>query len=339
MDNSSDNYLGLNGLKEYIDEIESNPLLTGPKRQHFLPKFYLEGFTRNGRLAIYDREMDEVRVQAPINTCVIGHFYTFQDTEGRKRFEIERTLGEYETKANVIINKLSRKKEISLNERIDLSIFIAMAVCRTPDMIDSVKNFRSNFIRGHCQDLFADVGTVMERLRGKPDSPVDDDELEALATNIVEVVRNDQYQVTVNHSWAVAMSLSISFVIAEIFAGRNWVVFHRINNKKSFVTTDSPILLTTAAPRKNNFWGVGYGNSDAVVLFPLTESSILMIYGDGETIIHQSIGKEQIRHFNLAIAEHCQRFLIARDEELVLSIKNRLNLANRKWQPKMQRLK
>jgi len=46
---------------------ERPPLLVGPKRQHFLPRFYLEGFVKNGLLAVYDRETGLVRCQTPEN--------------------------------------------------------------------------------------------------------------------------------------------------------------------------------------------------------------------------------------------------------------------------------
>ena len=36
-----------------------NPLLSGPKRQHFLPEFYLKGFTKNDMVAVFDRELNE----------------------------------------------------------------------------------------------------------------------------------------------------------------------------------------------------------------------------------------------------------------------------------------
>lgn len=70
------------------------PLLTGPKRQHYLPRFYLDGFSRDGLVAVYDREKDEVRRQQPKDTTVIGHFYTMVDEQGRKRYEIEALLSE-----------------------------------------------------------------------------------------------------------------------------------------------------------------------------------------------------------------------------------------------------
>jgi hypothetical protein len=39
----------------------------------------------------------------------------------------------------------------------------------------------------------------------------------------------------------------------------------------------------------------------------------------------------------LAMAEHCQRFVIGREHALVRSLADFLGLAGKKWQPKMQR--
>jgi hypothetical protein len=40
---------------------------------------------------------------------------------------------------------------------------------------------------------------------------------------------------------------------------------------------------------------------------------------------------------NLALADRCQRFVIGREEALVRSLSDRLGLAAKVWQPKMQR--
>lgn len=315
----------------------SKPLLSGPKRQHFLPKFYLEGFTKNGMVAVFDRELDKIRVQQPVNTCVIGHFYTMEDSAGCKRFELEQLLSEYETKASSVIKKLAATEEINVAERTDLAIFVAFAAFRTPDIVDSLKAFNSTLVRDMSNQMFADVEEVKGRMRGKPDAPSTEEELEAEARELVEFVQSGQYEVSTHHTWAVGMAMKMAFNIAPILAGRDWAVIHRDNEKKSFVTTDAPVLLSTLAPRESNFWGIGFDNTDALVLFPLMESCILAMYGNEGALKHLSAGAGQIRHTNLAIADHCQRFVVARDEALVRSLKDRLCLANKKWQPKMQR--
>jgi hypothetical protein len=315
----------------------AKPLLSGPKRQHFLPKFYLEGFTKDGMVAVFDRELNEIRVQQPVNTCVIGHFYTMADSAERKRFELEQLLSEYESKVSFVIKKLVATDEINVDERTDLAIFVALAAFRTPDIVDSLKAFNSNLVRDMSKQMFADVEEVKARMRGKSDLPSTEEELEVEARELVEFVQSGQYEVNTRHTWAVGMAMKMAFNVAPILAGRDWAVVHRDNEKKSFVTTDAPVLLTTVAPRENSFWGIGFGNTDALVLFPLTASCILAMYGSEGALKHRTASAEQIRHTNLALASHCQRFVVSRDKALVRSLTDHLCLANKKWQPKMQR--
>lgn len=144
----------------------TQPLVDGPKRQHFLPRFYLDGFTKEGVLAVYDREANEIRVQQPVNTGVIGHFYTLEDEEGRKRFEVEKMLSEFEAKASPTIRKLAAKEEISADERSDLAIFVALAGFRTPDIVDSLKLFNSEVVGDVAKRMFTDVEQVKKQMRG-----------------------------------------------------------------------------------------------------------------------------------------------------------------------------
>ena len=314
----------------------TKPLLTGPKRQHFLPKFYIEGFTNNGMVAVFDRELNKIRIQRPVNTCVIGHFYTVEDEAGCKRFELEQLLSEYETKSSQVIKKIATMEAINADERTDLAIFIAFAACRTPDIVDSLKNFNYNLIRDKAKRMFVNVNEVKTLMRGRPIAPLSEEELEAKAHELVEYVQSGQYYVKTNHTWAIGMAMKMAFKIAPILAGRDWAVFHREKEKQSFVTTDAPVILTTMVPRENDFWGIGFGNTDALVLFPLTESCILAVYGSEGGLKHCTAGTEQIRHINLAIADRCQRFVIGSDKVLVQSLTDQLCLANKKWQPKMQ---
>lgn len=323
-------------------EVTTNikPILNGPKRQHFLPKFYLEGFTKDGKIAVFDRELDQIRVQQPLNTCVIGHFYTFEDAEGRKRFDLEQFLSEYETKASLAIKKLGAKEAINADERSDLAIFIALAACRTPDIVDSLKLFNSSLISDMAMRMFADVEQVKEQMRGKTHAPLTEKELEEEAQEMVNFVKSEQWVVETNHVWAVRTAIQMALTIAPILSGRDWTVVHRDNEKKSFVTTDAPVILTTIEPRGNGYWerGIGFGCSDALVFFPLDQSCVLAMSGSDGNMNHITMGSEQIRRINLTLSNSCQRFVIGRDEALVQSLTDYLCLTKKKWQPKMQRM-
>jgi hypothetical protein len=60
-----------------------------PKRHHFLPEFYLNGFARDGLLWLYDRGRKQYRRQTPHNTAIIGHYYTFENEKGEKDYSVE----------------------------------------------------------------------------------------------------------------------------------------------------------------------------------------------------------------------------------------------------------
>lgn len=314
------------------------PLLTGPKRQHFLPKFYLEGFCADGMLAVYDRDSDKIRVQQPLNTAVIGHFYTFKDSEGRNRFELEQMLSECEAKASPVIKKLAAKEQLSVEERKDLSIFVALAVSRSPDIIESVKLLNSGLIDDIAKSMFSNAEQTKALMRDRSSASSSADELEIEASAITKFIQHGHYKVTTNHSWAVGIAIDLAFEIAPLLEGRNWLVVHRKSENKSFVTSDAPVILGTVKPRKPSMFGIGFGNTDAMVTFSLTQSCALMIFGNSGTLKHRDIEGEIVRNINLIIASGCQRFVIGRDETLVESLVVKLDLGSKKWRPRMQRI-
>lgn len=318
-------------------KLEPKPLLEGPKRQHFLPRFYLEGFAKDGKVAVFDRIENEVRVQQPVNTAVIGHFYTMVDDQGRKRFELEQLLAEYEGKAKPAIEKLALKDSLNADERSDLAIFIALGAMRTPDIVDSIKKVNSESIKMFAKQVLSDPEALATKLSADPKyAGLSQEELKVQAKEMVEFAQSDNYEVTTNEKWAVGTAMRIALELAPIFAGRDWRVLHRDSEKKSFVTSDAPVLLTTVTPRPSSIYGVGFGNADALVAFPLTASCVLAMSGKSGSLDHATIDSDRIRRANLAMAQQCQRFVVGRDEALVKSLTDHLSLAKKKWQPKMQ---
>lgn len=324
-------------IKLHPEPAAQAPLLTGPKRHHYLPRFYLDGFAKDGLVSIFDREKDEIRRQQPKDTTVIGHFYTMEDDLGRRRYEVEAMLSEYEGKAASVIKKLATKQEIDSEERTDFAIFVALAAMRTPDMVDSIKSMNADLISHIAKRMYADVDTVAAQLAGDEENAEKSaDELLLEAQIMVELAQNNGLTVTTDQKWAIATAIKTSLNVGPVLAGRDWLVVHTDSDKKSFVTTDAPVLLTTVSPRENNFWGIGFGNADALVIFPLTSSCILIMHGDSGDFKHLECDREYVRKVNIGLAEHCQRFVIGRDESLVASLSSHLGLAKSKWLPKMR---
>jgi Protein of unknown function (DUF4238) len=182
------------------------------------------------------------------------------------------------------------------------------------------------------RSLFSDVEEVKARLRA--DGIASEEVIDTEAQAMVQMA-GGAFTVSTKQRWAVGLAIKSAFEIAPLLAGRHWTVLHRSSDKKSFVTTDAAVLLTTVVPREDSSWGVGFGNSDALVFFPLNQSCVLAMLGDAGGLNHAVATAEQIRQVNLGLAAGCQRFVIGRDESLIRSLTQQLGLADRKWHPSM----
>ena len=297
-----------------------------------------DGFATDGLVAVYDREKNEVRRQQPKDTTVIGHFYTMEDAEGRRRFEIEALLSEYEGKASPVIKKLAAKETITADERSDLAIFMGLGAMRTPDIVESLQLMSSDMVLEMAKRIYADVDKVAVDLRSDPAyAGKSDDEVRAEAQAMVDMAQNGGLTAQTSEKWAVGMAIKMSLAVAPTFAGRDWVIAHRDNDRKSFVTTDAPVVLTSTEPREPSIYGIGFASADALVAFPLTQSCVLMMHGDDGGFRHIEVNADKVRKANLAMVEKCKRFVVGRDEALVKSLAEEVGLAGRGWQPKMQR--
>jgi hypothetical protein len=101
-----------------FERIAAESQLHGPKRHHYVSKFYLDGFTDyEGLLQVFDRQTGEIRPQKPTDTTVIGHFYTFIDEDDRRRFELEKLFGIIETAAGSALKTIDKGGHPTQKER------------------------------------------------------------------------------------------------------------------------------------------------------------------------------------------------------------------------------
>lgn len=313
------------------------PKLNGPKRQHVVPRFYLDGFCRDGLLSVYDRQRNEFRFQTSHNTGTRTHFYTFTDNDDRRRYDLEHFMSEYEGKAAQIIRKLSAKEQLTHEERWEMAIFLAIMGLRTPDQIDTLKTATGEMIKLMYQRTFGSEKLAKIAIKQSPKNVgLSDDEIEQQAKQLYEFVQRNQFTVEPAHQWVLGKSMQMFTKVAEILVRRNWVVLHRDSEKRSFVTSDAPLILTHMQPKQDAFFSIGYASSNAMVVFPLTQASILVMYDFDGTFTHSLMTEATMKDTNRLIAENCQHFLMGRDEKLVRSLVKHVHLDKTSWQPRVR---
>jgi hypothetical protein len=121
-----------------------------------------------------------------------------------------------------------------------------------------------------------------------------------------------------------AMMLSVSERIAHHFLGMDWVILHS-PAKSSFITSDSPVAIKATKP--GDGLGTGITTPGAEKIFPLTQSSCLLMLEPGELMHHAKVAQRTVRRVNLQVAANCDRYVIARDKRLVENLVSSCNLA------------
>lgn len=299
-----------------------------PRRHHFLPQFYLKGFTGDdGLLWVYDRERDEFRKQQPKDSAVQKDYYTYTDKDGVKHFDIEQMLSMVEGEASGPLAKLDAGDPISEDERSWVAQFIAFLMLRTPETEKRVNEMVDGFMKLYNRVAFPDVESVrvaFEKFSADTGTP-----LKKTPEEMFEFFKSEAFTVEATQSYRLKLFLESSMGIAPAIFGMHWLVLHAPNGKH-FITTDAPFQVRMPTQINHPKWmGVGVLSPGAEKLLPLTKSTALVIAHPGQTLSHHKANGDAMRRFNLTLTRSAEEFVYARDETHVRNLVRTAKLPQR----------
>ena len=288
-----------------------------PKRHHFLPEFYLNGFTRDGLLFLYDREKNEYRRQAPRNTAVIGHYYATENDGGEKDYGIEEFLSQIEGKAKPVIIKLEAGDTISHQERLDLACFIASLLTRTPKFERETEYIADTVHKIIAKEMIPTVEAAAELLRKTGTSE------NITPESMFKFIHEEQFYMKGHRNNTIRTMLDHTMKITKELAFMDWVIAHAAECA-AFITTDSPLgFVVPDELRRTGEPVLGIASHKITKLIPLTHQITLLMGHCGAGFGHFSVNRHQVREINLAVATECERYVIGSDENLVRCIVRR----------------
>jgi hypothetical protein len=299
-----------------------------PKRHHYLPKFYLNGFCRDDLLYVYDRKKNEIRRQPPVNTAIQGNYYTLEDFDGNKDTQIEAMLSEIEGAASPIIDKATNRTQLSAQDKEELALFLAFLMNRVPDFEKSINRMEEHLIKCVMDIAFGDEKHAAATLgKYKRDTGNSTDINPA---QVVNWHRSGKFKIDIHRNESLRIMLQISLKTANWFNQMDWIFLHA-PDKTSFVTSDNPVYV--APPdgwNSKGSYGHGLLTKGTTKVVPLNQHVCLLMFDHGDKINHIDIDREQVRLVNYDLTMNTDRFLIGRDYDLVNSLYKRMRLSQ--WQ-------
>jgi hypothetical protein len=288
--------------------------MSTPKRHHFLPEFYLNGFTRDGMLWIFDRALNEYRHQQPKDTAVRRYFYSIKKPNGERDVEVEKLLSYVEGKAKPIIDKLDRGEDITPEDRVYLSLFLAVLHSRVPKFEREMNEIVDQAGKAILKYVFPNQEIAAGHIRRSAGK------LTSTPAELVDFIQNERFTITGPRNNAIVMMLKQAPELAKLFNIMDWTVVHA-ERRASFITTDAPFaFLASEELLRSGKPVLAVGSFEIVKAVPLTSRTCLLLGGRGLGFGHTEFNRERVHDINLLLAKECERFVLAVDESLLKSI-------------------
>lgn len=231
-----------------------------------MPRCYLEGFTeeREPMLWIYRKGKGGIpRRSSPEEASRWSHYYSITTSAGKHDPVLETDfLGKIESAvAPLLVRFRQGELYLSDDDRGALAAFIACMDLRVPRQIEQRKEFAAE-VHEHVLKLMAARPGYLEDVTRK-------------------IVLDGGIKVEMSHDFGLSMMPAGFEQIAGCLFEMRWT-FVVPTGQSRFITSDAPVLLRAQKPRKGIFKGVGFGNEDAEVWFPLHRGLMLRCAYDGK---------------------------------------------------------
>lgn len=301
--------------------------MSTPKRHHYLPRFYLNNFTRDGILWVFDRERNEYRRQTPINTAVRSHYYSVEDNDGIMQTDIEAILSHIEGDAKQLIEKLIVRDAITRKQKEKLSYFVALMTYRVPKFENNVNAIKKYLAQRLIDMIFynkkrtQDIMNQLEQDKGEKSN--------VSAKELCEFYKSGEYDIDIHRNESIGLMLKYSNYLARYLRQMNWLILHAPSNT-SFITTDNPVTLIPPQDYDTGLYSISIIAKGVKILLPLSYTTCLAIYDLGKHIKHLNVESDGVKNVNLNVADHSDRIIIGQDKELVRELVKTTRIMERK---------
>ncbi len=257
-------------------------LMSEHRKHHYLPQFYLRGFSANGR-SIYQIEKRGGRayVSSIRDTAAIRDYHELDNPGAEDPTAIEKRLAQVEAQ---LAEGLARAIQCAVRTPDTHNLLIQLVSLlrvRVPAFKADIEAFLQNVVRS--------VGLMLERKGELPPPP----------KGFEDVLRMENLSITISN-WKL---LEFMFGIAadqrlfDILAAMRPAVL-RAPRGTFFLTCDQPVAIFHPTASPGDAYGVGLANAETEVSVPLSSGVLLLLSWATELAADRDATVDEVMEFN-----------------------------------------
>lgn len=302
-------------------EIKGTQVL--PKRHHYIPQFYLKGFSSDGEhLFVLDKQTlkdERFRYQTISSIAFQKHLYTYQN-KNRKKETLEDLFSQIEGRAARVIKKVELKQNLTDQERNDFSLFLSFLRIRVPYSKKEFERLTQRLYEKIARKSVAmtpkkNLKEFFEK-QGKTLSDKEIDDFVDFAIN----EKGSKITVTVSQGYWIKQMLLLGVYIAQALEIADWE-FRIAVKSFAFITSDNPFLLLPSRPGLP-IESLGLLTPGVKKVIPITAKICLVIHEPQKNprTVYTEADKPFFRKINNWIVKYSNRFVFSADKGKVSKI-------------------
>ncbi len=285
------------------------------RRHHYLPKFYLAGFTHSGdvedALWVLDAKEGRQWQSRPAGVAFERDLYRV-DAPGVAPDAVEHAFSQFEGQAATVLRGVIQSKRMPEGDYFGVLLnLVAFMAVRIPAL-------RNRFAEGLSKALKMAMQVrvetperwtaLLQRLReeGKEiaESPYED---------MKAFIEKDAYSIEFPSNWFLPYLFESIKTILPFLAQRNWTL--AIAQEGSFICSDRPVALAWTVP-PSAFWPPGHGLANTELTMPLSRELALLARFEGMPERLEA-NRQSVATINSRTGMYAERLILSPEQELI----------------------
>lgn len=290
------------------------------RAHHYVPGFYLAGFTPSGRrddfLWVHDRKEGKKFRSKPHATGFENDFYRV-DLDGLPPDAVERdVLAHFDDEGADVLARIARDRALPTGKELEALVrFVTISIVRTPGFRKFFLRSKEEMMRFHLRftvvhpQAFEAFKKDMER----EGNPIPEEMTrKALLAFIDDPSR---YQIVFDPLVAIRNLLEMHQALLPVIAARTWSLFEA--GEDDFIASDNPVSLVATSPAAGPFFG--FGARETEITFPISKRHALVGSFHQEGVV-STLERKLVGLLNRRTLDSAYRFGYSTNEQYLVTI-------------------
>jgi hypothetical protein len=254
-----------------VGELERG--MSDPKNQHYLPRFYLKGFSDAdvpGLLYVYKKGYTHCVKRGVKSVASQDYLHSFRDSTGKMRHEIETMFSQLEAHFSPVLRKVLTEQALTNDEEYILACFLMTTWQRIPEQVDHF----TNIVTGVGQDIlnvshyhYTQNLDALDRAKAQSKHHTGKDDIDGLKAEDFDL---NEVRVEANRHATLMLMIENVISLSEIVPQMGWT-FLKSGAPDFFITSDSPFCLINPVS-KGEFYKTGLDHQNVEISMPLSRN-------------------------------------------------------------------